>query len=122
MQCIQNYYMHLYKSPGILLKENNKLKNATDVFLHETHNNVSSFCQGASIVILNISLTGDTHKIFVSRPSTSLTRRASWYMVGCKPINDSPFKFNRNLVHNQASYKHISYVSNWMCLWRRYNI
>ena len=25
-----------------------------------------------------ISLTGDTRKIFVSRPSTSLTRRASW--------------------------------------------
>ena len=66
MQCIQNYYVHLYKLPGILLKENDKLKNATDVFLYEKHNNVNSCCRGASIVISNISLTGDTHKIFVS--------------------------------------------------------
>ena len=37
---------------GILLKENNTLKNASDVFLHKKHNSVSSFCQGASKVIL----------------------------------------------------------------------
>ena len=47
--------MHLYKSLGILLKENNKLKTAIDVFLHKEHDNVSSFCLGASKVILNDS-------------------------------------------------------------------
>ena len=35
------------------MKENNTLKNAPDVFLHKKHNNVSSFCRGASKVILN---------------------------------------------------------------------
>ena len=50
--------MHLYKSLGILLKENNKLKNATVLFLREKHNSVCdcSFCWGASKVTLNDSL------------------------------------------------------------------
>ena len=32
---------HLYKLLKILSKENNKLKNATNVFLHKKHNSVS---------------------------------------------------------------------------------
>ena len=48
--------MHLYKSLGILLKENFKLKTAIDIFLHKEHDNVSSLCLGASKVILNDSL------------------------------------------------------------------
>ena len=47
--------MHLYKLLGILLKENNKLKYDTDIFLHKKQNCVSSFSQGASKVILNDS-------------------------------------------------------------------
>ena len=35
--------MHLYKSLGILLKDYNKFKNATVVFLRKKHNSVSSF-------------------------------------------------------------------------------
>ena len=35
---------------GILLKENNKLKNFTFLFLCKKHNNVSSHCQGVSKV------------------------------------------------------------------------
>ena len=47
--------MHLYKSCGILLKDINKFKNATDVFLHKKLNSVSSFCRGGLNVILNDS-------------------------------------------------------------------
>ena len=43
--------MHLYKSLGILLKENN----ATVLFLRKKHSSLSSFCRGASKVILNNS-------------------------------------------------------------------
>ena len=76
--------MHLYKSLGILLDK--KLKNATILFLRKKHNSVSSFCRGASKVILN----------------------------------DFPFNFGRytssvNLVQNRASFKLISFLSNWMC-------
>ena len=45
--------MHSYESLGILLKENDKLKNATVLFLREKHNSVSSFCQDALKMILN---------------------------------------------------------------------
>ena len=45
----------LYKSLWILLKENNKLKNATILFLREKHNHASNFCCGASNLILNDS-------------------------------------------------------------------
>ena len=47
--------MHLYKSHEILLKDNNKLKNATVLFLSKKRNSVSRFCRGASKVILNDS-------------------------------------------------------------------
>ena len=47
--------MHLYKSLGIPFKKNNKLKNSTALFFREKHNSVSSFCRGASKVILNNS-------------------------------------------------------------------
>ena len=40
--------MHLYRSLGILLNDNNKLKTATVLFLHKKHNSVSSFWRGAS--------------------------------------------------------------------------
>ena len=39
-QCFTNQYMHLYKLLGILLKENNKLKTATVLFLRKKHNSV----------------------------------------------------------------------------------
>ena len=57
MQCKNNQYMHLYKSLGILLKENNRLKNNTVLFLREKHNSVSqsSFYRGPSKEILNDS-------------------------------------------------------------------
>ena len=55
LQCIQNEYMYLYKSLGKLLKENNKLKKATVLFLRKKHNSVRSFRRGASKVILNDS-------------------------------------------------------------------
>ena len=48
--------MHLYKLLEILLKETNKLKNATVLVLRKKHNSVSSFCRDASKVILNNSL------------------------------------------------------------------
>ena len=47
--------MHLYKLLEILLKEKNKLKNATVLFLRKKPNSVSSYCRGASNVILNDS-------------------------------------------------------------------
>ena len=37
-------------------------------------------------IVMGANLTADTRKIFVSRPSTSPTRRASWSLVGCKLI------------------------------------
>ena len=48
-------YVHLYKSLGILLKNNNKCKNATVLFLCKKDNCVDSFCRGALKVILNSS-------------------------------------------------------------------
>ena len=48
--------MHLYKLLEILLKETNKLKNATVLVLRKKHNSVSSFCRDALKVILNDSL------------------------------------------------------------------
>ena len=36
--------MHLYKSLGVLLKENNKLKNANVLFVREKHNSDKKSC------------------------------------------------------------------------------
>ena len=47
IHCIQNLYIQLFELLGILSKENNKLKNATDVFLHKNNNSVGSFFRGA---------------------------------------------------------------------------
>ena len=35
---IDKYNKHLYRLLGILLKENNKLKNANDLIFHKKHN------------------------------------------------------------------------------------
>ena len=57
--------MHLYKSLGILLKDNNKLKNSNVLFIRKKHNILSSFCRGAPKVILNDSSLncGHTRKL-----------------------------------------------------------
>ena len=47
--------MHLYQSLGILSKENNKVENATVLFLRKKYNSLNSFCRGALNVILNDS-------------------------------------------------------------------
>ena len=56
LQFIENQYIQFYyNSLGILLKEIDKLKNDTVLFLREKHNRVSSFCRVALKMILSDS-------------------------------------------------------------------
>ena len=71
------------------MKENKKLKISPVLFLHEKHISVSSFCRGASKVILNDS-----------------------------PFNYGLYKSTNIIVQNRASYSRYYFISNWMCfLW-----
>ena len=82
--CIYN----LYKSLGILLNENDKLKNSPVSFLRKKHNSMSSFLRGASKVILNDF-----------------------------PFNFGRYT-SMQLNANRGSYRTILFISNWMCfLW-----
>ena len=45
LQSILNQNVHVYQSLGILLKENNRLKNSTVLFFRKKYNSISSFCR-----------------------------------------------------------------------------
>ena len=97
-QSIKNHYMHLYKSLGILLKENDKLKNAIVLYLRKNRNNVkSTIVSKGSKVILNDSPSN------FSRNTSTL----------CKMKNDRTILFVSNLCFDQiiTNYRTILFVS-----------
>ena len=97
-QSIKNQYMHLYKSLGILLKENDKLKNAIVLYLRKNHNSVkSTIVSKGSKVILN-----DSPSNFGRNTSTL-----------CKMKNYRTILFVSNLCFDQiiSNYRTILFVS-----------
>ena len=86
--------MHLYKSLGILLKDYNKFKNATVVFLRKKHNSVSSFVVVYKIPYCCVLRLAALQAECVAREQRYLASK--FCRDGSKVIlNDSAFNFGR---------------------------
>ena len=83
--------MHLYKSLGILLKDNNnyKLKNATDVFLHKKYNSVSWRTSPLRRELSFLLRINDLDGLSSSINSVSSFSRGAFKVI----LNDSPLNF-----------------------------